>query len=118
MSIEISNAKQEIKEIVEKCIQCGLCKPLCPVFQSIREEPFSPRGKAILLDNNYIDKLVHDCTLCKACEHQCPIDIPLYQAIINARKILVYQKKELPENKEMINNLNKTGNIFGEKEEI
>jgi len=116
MSIEISNAKQEIKETVEKCIKCGLCNSLCPVLKVLREEPNSPRGKAIILDNNIFEKIVYECTLCKACETQCPLNLPLCKTLINARKILVHQKKELPENTEIIKNLNKTGNIFGIKE--
>ncbi len=113
MTIEISNAKQEIKECVEKCIKCGLCKPLCPVLKVMRQEPYSPRGKVILLDNNHFEKLVYDCTLCGACEVQCPLNLQLCSAFRNARKILISQKKELPENKEMIKNLNKYGNVFG-----
>lgn len=117
MSIEIDNAKQEIKEAVERCIKCGLCKPFCPVFLALREEHFSPRGKAIILNSGNFEKLVYDCNLCKACEEQCPLNLPLCEAFIKARKVLVHQKKELPENKEMINNLEKTGNVFGDKEE-
>ena len=54
MTIETDNATEEIKEIVEKCIKCGRCKNLCPVFKVMREEQYSPRGKAIILENNYL----------------------------------------------------------------
>ncbi len=116
MTIESDNAKEEIKEIVEKCFKCGFCKALCPVLKVLRTEQYSARGKAILLDNNYVDKIVYDCTLCKACEKMCPLDLKLCDAFIKARKILVEQKKEVSENKEMIENLGKTGNIFGEED--
>ncbi len=58
MTIESDNAKEEIKEIIEKCTKCGLCKELCPVFKIIREEPYSPRGRVIILDNDVYDKIV------------------------------------------------------------
>tara|TARA_Y100000310_G_scaffold255281_1_gene262630 strand:- start:136 stop:495 length:360 start_codon:yes stop_codon:yes gene_type:complete len=116
MSVEEDNAKEEIKEIVERCIRCGRCNELCPVLKVMREEQYSPRGKAIILDNNNFESLVYDCTLCKACEKQCPLDIKLCSAFIKARQVLVSQKKEKPENKEMIRNLEKIGNIYGEKE--
>jgi len=116
MAIEIDNAKEEISEIVERCFRCGLCKSLCPVLKVMREELYGPRGKAIILDEGNFEKIVYDCNLCKACEVQCPLDLKLCDAFIKARRVLVAGKKELPENKEMIKNLNKTGNVFGEKE--
>mgnify|MGYP001569825337 CR=1 FL=1 len=117
MAIEIDNAKDEIKEIIESCIKCGLCKSLCPVFRVIKEEHYSPRGRVIMLENNFIEKIVYDCNLCKACEVQCPKNIKLCTAFVNARKILVSQGKEFSKNRDMIKNLNKTGNVFGVKEE-
>jgi glycolate oxidase iron-sulfur subunit len=116
MNFETDNKKDEIKEIVEKCVRCGLCKPNCSVFRVIREEQYSPRGQAIMLDNNYIERLVYDCNLCKACEKQCPYNLKLCTAFLKARETLVMQKKDIPELKEMMNNLNKTGNVFGIEE--
>jgi glycolate oxidase iron-sulfur subunit len=116
MAVEEHNAKQEVKEIVERCINCGLCKSLCPVFQVIREESYSPRGKSILLNNNDYEKLVYSCTLCKACELKCPMKIKLCTAFIKARKVLVEQKKENSGAKAVMKNLNKTKNIYGIEE--
>lgn len=116
MSIESENAKEEIKEIVEKCFRCGRCKALCPVLKVMRQENYSPRGKAIILDNNSFEDIVYECTLCKACEILCPLNLKLCNAFIKARQVLVSTRKEIPENKEMIKNLSKTGNIYGEKD--
>ena len=116
MAVETDNAKEEAKEIVERCFKCGLCRARCPVLRVMREEQFSPRGKAIIINNNGFERAVYDCTLCKSCQVQCPADIPLCEAFIKARGILVRQKKELPENKEMLKNIAKTGNIFGMKD--
>ncbi|MBD3252574.1 4Fe-4S dicluster domain-containing protein [Candidatus Pacearchaeota archaeon] len=117
MPVEAENAKQEAREIVERCIKCGMCNSLCPVLKVMREEQCSPRGKAIILDKGFFEKNVYDCTLCKNCESLCPKEIKLSDAFIKARQVLVGQKKEFPENKEMIKNLEKTGNIYGIKEE-
>ena len=113
MAIESENAKEEIREIIEGCIKCGLCKSLCPVLRILREEQYSPRGKTIILDTGFIEKIVYDCTLCKACEKQCPVNLKLCKAFVKARNVLVEQKKEIPSNKEMIRNINWIGNIFG-----
>ena len=116
MSIEVDNAKEEIREIVEKCTKCGLCKNLCPVFRIMREEQYSPRGKAILLNNEDYEKIVYSCSLCKACEKQCPLNLELCKAFINCRKILVNEKKDIPANKDIIKNLSKVENRYGKKE--
>ncbi|MEK6859407.1 MAG: (Fe-S)-binding protein [Nanoarchaeota archaeon] len=117
MAVENENNKEEIKELIEKCIKCGLCRSLCPVLRILREEQYSPRGKVIMIDNGFIEKIVYDCTLCKACEEQCPVNLKLCKAFIKCREVLVNQKKEIPANREMIRNIEKTGNIFGVKGE-
>ena len=117
MVMEIDNAKEEVKEVVSACFRCGLCKSYCPVLRVLREEQFSPRGKVIILDNSYYERLVYDCTLCKACEVKCPAHLKLCDAFIKARKVIVASGREVPEAAEVIRNLNKTGNVYGIKEE-
>jgi len=113
MKVEAENAKEEINEIVEKCIKCGMCKSLCPVFKIVREETISPRGKATILDNKVYDKIVYQCSLCKACEQKCPLNLKLCTAFKKARQVLVETGKETEENKEMIKNIRQDGNPFG-----
>jgi len=115
MSIEIGNLKQEINDITNKCINCGMCNNFCPVLREIREEQNSPRGLTVMIDQGYFEKIVYKCTLCKVCEDNCPVEIKLCDAFVKARKMLVLQKKELKENRDMINNSNNTGNVFGIK---
>jgi Fe-S oxidoreductase len=117
MTIETENAKEEIKEIVEKCIKCGLCKQNDAIFRALKEEQFSPRGKAILLNNNIYDEIVYEDNLSGACEKTCPLNIKMHEAIMKARAVLVNEKKEPDEVREIMINLEKTGNIFGEKKE-
>ena len=115
MEPESQNAAEEAKEIVEKCINCGMCKALCPVFSVMREEALSPRGKAILLNSDVYDKILYECTLCKACEQKCPLDIKLCEAFRKARNVLAANNKETEANKEMIKNIRAEGNPFGKE---
>ena len=62
MTIESNNAKQDVKEIVGKCINCGLCKARDSIFKVMKEEQYSPRGKAIMLKNNQYDNIIFDDT--------------------------------------------------------
>ena len=111
--IEAENAAWEIIDIVDKCIECGMCKSLCPVFKIIREESISPRGKAKMLKKEIYDKIVYECSLCKACEVKCPANVKLCDAFRKARLVLVEHNKETKENKEMIKNIREYGNPFG-----
>lgn len=112
---EVQNAVEEIEDILEGCVRCGLCKGVCPVFRALHEEVSSPRGKAIMLKKGFIDKIVFDCTLCKACENNCPAGVKLCDAFRKARLVLSESGKESKENKEMIKNIREYGNPFGKE---
>lgn len=112
MDIEEKNAKEEVIEIVEKCIKCGLCKELCPVFNILREEQSSPRGHAILLSNKIYDEMLFDCTLCKACEEKCPLNLKICTAIRKARKVMNLRDQEHPKNREMVKKIRERKNPY------
>jgi len=110
--IEKHNLKEEIKEIVGNALKKGISNDSCAIFRVMREEQYSPKGKALILNNDFYDKTIYYCNLCKACEK--PIfNSRLCEAFLKARQLLVLQKKEPKKVKEMIENLIKTGNIFG-----
>ena len=67
MNVESRNALEDIKEILNPCIKCGMCKSLCPVFKTLKQEEISPRGHSIMLNEKMITELVFKCNLCKAC---------------------------------------------------
>jgi len=112
--IEANNLLEEVSEILEPCIRCGMCKSICPVFKVLREEPIAPRGKVHLLSDKTLDKIMFQCTLCKGCEQRCPLGIKVCDAIKKAREAMVLRGRGLKSNEEMIDNVRKTGNPFGE----
>jgi glycolate oxidase iron-sulfur subunit len=107
------NLNEECVAILQNCIKCGMCKSLCPVFKVLKEEEVSPRGHSISLNDKKINELVFKCTLCKACEQKCPLNLKICDAIKLARESLNVSEKELKSNKEMMKNIRKTGNPFG-----
>ncbi|MBT7705942.1 (Fe-S)-binding protein [archaeon] len=113
--IQANNLIEEVSEILEPCIKCGMCKSNCAVFKAIREETVSPRGHAILLSNKKLESSIYDCNLCKACEVTCPLDLKICDAIKKAREALALKKKNTKQNEEMIQNIRETGNPFGNK---
>ncbi len=111
------NRQEEIKEIIENCTKCGMCKSICPVFSIILEESSSPRGKIMLLEKDIYDQLLYNCSLCHACEQKCASGIKIVDAIRKARQILAENNKDTKENKEMIKNIQEAGNPFGREPE-
>ena len=112
--IEINNAKEEIFEIVEKCNKCGLCKELDVIWLALKEEAQSSRGKAILLEDNKIDKNLFDDTLSGTCRELCPFKIDIDDAIRKARQILNLKGNEHPINKNILKKIQNNENPFKE----
>lgn len=113
-NIALKNLKEEIKEILSPCIKCGMCKSLCPAFKSLRIEEVSPRGHSIMLSEEDINEFIYQCNLCKACEEKCPLNLKICDAVKKARELMVLNGNELESNKEMMKNIRKNGNPFGE----
>ena len=111
--ISAANLMEEASEIFGSCIQCGMCKSLCPIFKVLKEERVSARSHGILLSEKIMDKVLFECNLCKACEQKCPLDIKICDAIKKGREAMVLTGKGLKSNEEMIKNIRKTGNPFG-----
>jgi glycolate oxidase iron-sulfur subunit len=72
---------KELKEEVYKCIKCGICLTPCPVYNLLRFEGASPRGRVQLikkilegkteLSENF-QSLLFTCLLCETCTASCP----------------------------------------------
>jgi glycolate dehydrogenase iron-sulfur subunit len=72
---------KELKEEVYKCIKCGICLTPCPVYNLLRFEGASPRGRVQLikkilegkteLSENF-QSLLFTCLLCETCTANCP----------------------------------------------
>jgi Fe-S oxidoreductase len=110
--IEAGNLMEEVSEVFDACIQCGMCKSRCGVFRVLREEQYSPRGKRDLLSKKIMDKILFECNLCKACEESCPLDVKVCDAVLKSREAMVLLGKGLKGNEEMIGNIRKKGNPF------
>ncbi len=112
--IEAGNLMEEAADIFESCVQCGMCKGRCGVFRVLREEQYSPRGKGDLLSGKIMDSILFECNLCKACEESCPLNVKVCEAVLKGREAMVLLGKGLKGNEDMIRNIRKNGNPFGE----
>jgi Fe-S oxidoreductase len=99
---------------IDKCSLCGFCKFNCPTYKASLNEKNGPRGRAVMLKNNFSDTSFYNCTLCKACKVECPADVDL--ELNKVRENLVKKGVETEANKKMIENIRKYGNPFGKLE--
>jgi Fe-S oxidoreductase len=82
------HAQGVYKMSVDRCVRCGSCLKICPIFDAVGEEQYSPRGKAYLIqvmdlieDDEELAKefrkLLFQCTMCGRCKEICASDVDL-----------------------------------------
>ncbi len=89
----------------DRCVRCGSCMKICPIFDAMSEEQYSPRGKLYLLqimDELELDpeaakefrKLLFTCTMCGRCKEICSSDVDLLKIYHEQRGKSVHEHPE------------------------
>ena len=83
---------------LNKCIRCGYCYELCPLFKSYNWESDTPRGKLLLIhgmitgrlepSQEIVDK-IFQCFYCKNCSDNCSAGVPVTEILTDARADLI-----------------------------
>jgi glycolate oxidase iron-sulfur subunit len=90
-----------LKDIAEKCVRCGICQSVCPVFAEIQKEAAVARGKVSLIRSllsegiGYSDRLstyLLQCLGCGACTENCPNGVRPDELILAIRALMVEKK--------------------------
>lgn len=69
------------------CTRCGRCVPLCPTYQILKNEVFSPRGRIFLYQNQvHHSASFESCILCGTCYRTCPNKVGFVQACLEFHK--------------------------------
>jgi len=89
-----------VREQAKKCVRCGQCRAVCPVFAEIKNETAAPRGQVFLVQAlrdgeiqpspKVLDKL-GNCLLCETCSQDCPSGIEVHRFVAAARSFVAEQ---------------------------
>ncbi len=85
---------KEMREEAEKCLRCGLCQVVCPIYNVLGSEPAVARAKVRLArelaSGNLkvtprMKKIMSLCLNCKACVANCPSQVHTDKLVLRAR---------------------------------
>lgn len=86
-----------VQEQLIKCVRCGRCRTVCPVFAEIKKETAAPRGHVFMvqmLKNGEVDPTsaimdrLTNCLMCETCSINCPSGIDIHELNAAARSYI------------------------------
>ncbi len=91
-----------IKKEVDRCMKCGNCMAVCPIYGTDKVEAGVARGKvavseAVLsgelsVDDPKVYKMLFNCLVCKSCMQNCPTKVNFDKIMLAMRAALVRKK--------------------------
>ncbi len=94
--VKLANALKKLDDKIVKCMRCGTCQSVCPVFAESLAEGDVTRGKLALLAN-FSQKILSDaegirvrlerCLLCGSCQTACPSGVSILEIFMEARAL-------------------------------
>jgi glycolate oxidase iron-sulfur subunit len=90
---------KEVQEALAKCMKCGNCMAVCPVYLTEKQEGAYARGKlsiaeAVLkgeldLKNEDVQEKIFNCLVCTSCMQNCPCGVDVCKIMLSLRAALV-----------------------------
>jgi Fe-S oxidoreductase len=114
---------KELREEIMRCMRCGFCRAVCPVFEETMLESNVARGKLAILEGVIEGKIkvsksvadrIFQCTTCRNCYVECPSGVQVDSIIQNAR-VGIHDRIEFPVHKAIAKNIISKNNPFGEE---
>lgn len=107
----------------DKCRFCYMCRHLCPIQLQTGKEVNTPRAKGLLLSmvargrayDADMAQIMYECLLCDACTNDCATGYQPPLFIREARTDAVVNDLVPAAVQTLIDNIEKTGNIYGKK---
>ncbi len=86
-----------VQEQLMKCVRCGKCRSVCPVFAEVGIETTAPRGHVFMVQmlrdgkvepTNEVYERLGQCLLCETCSINCPSGIDVHELNAAARSYI------------------------------
>jgi heterodisulfide reductase subunit D len=109
-----------------RCNRCGYCQAACPVYDVLRREPITARGRIQLLRavsegrlplSDTVSRLVYSCTDCASCRDSCPGGVHTDEIFGAARQLLAESDFMPPTLGDLEQRVRSSHNISGEPSE-
>jgi glycolate oxidase iron-sulfur subunit len=94
-----------VQSEIDKCMRCGFCMAVCPVYGVEKDEKAVARGKiavtqAVLdgeleIDDPQVTSALFNCLVCTSCMQNCPTGVRIDRIVIQARAAMA-RKNGLP----------------------
>ncbi len=115
-------ALEKHRHIIMECVSCGLCQSNCPIYKQTNLESNSAKGKMTILfallegwlNWDEVAERMYECTTCKNCQATClsGLDIPAVVEAARAELVKMGLGNEI--SAQLVKNMQKTYNPFGE----
>jgi Fe-S oxidoreductase len=107
---------------VYKCVQCGTCRSVCPVFEVVGWESANTRGRMLIIKSllegrtpsEDVLSSLNSCTTCGICAAKCPAEVNPPEVIEAARAQLVKCGIKTEAQEKLKSAVLTCGNSFGE----
>lgn len=85
----------------QKCMQCGKCRSVCPVFKEMGNELYVARGKNKLAEKivsgdlqvtERVKDAINECLNCKTCSANCPAGVSPEHVVLRLRWYITTQE--------------------------
>ena len=115
-------ALEKHRHIIMECVSCGLCQSNCPIYKQTNLESNSAKGKMTILfallegwlNWDEVAERMYECTTCKNCQATCLSGLDIPAVIEAARAELVKRGLGNEISAQLVENMQKTHNPFGE----
>jgi heterodisulfide reductase subunit D len=121
----LEKLKEYEKEML-RCNRCGYCQAACPIYDVLRREPVTARGRIQLLRavvegqlplTEMVGRCVYSCTDCQSCRVSCPGGVHTDEIFSVARQLLAENDHLPPTLGALEERVRSSHNISGEPAE-